>query len=381
MFKRDIEEFIKYSAKYFPVITITGPRQSGKTTLAQEIFADKPYVSLEDTDMRDFATDDPRGFLEEYDKGAIIDEVQHCPDLFSYIQTKTDHDKIPAQYILTGSQNFLLMESISQSLAGRTAVINLLPFSYNEIKDHGDEADPFTLIYKGFYPKLYVSDLSPTVWYRNYIQTYIERDIRQIQNVHDTKTFQTFLRICAGRAGQLINLSAIGTECGISYNTVKAWLSILESSFIIYTLQPHHKNFNKRLVKQQKLYFYDTGLACALLGIESADQVQTHYAKGALFENMIVMELMKNRLNKGKESGLYFWRDNHGHELDILIEDIDLTPIEVKAGKTVIPDFFKGINYWNGLSGGTKGYVVYAGEQGQSRGDVKVLGWNKMASI
>ena len=381
MFKRDIEEFVKYSAKYFPVITVTGPRQSGKSTLVRALFADKPYVSLEDLDMREFATNDPRGFLKEYDKGAVIDEAQHCPDLFSYIQTKTDNDKIPGQYILTGSQNFLLMESISQSLAGRVAIINLLPFSYNEIKDHSNVEDPFALIYKGFYPKLYVDDLSPTIWYRNYIRTYIERDIRQIQNVHDTKTFQTFLKICAGRTGQLINLSAIGTECGISYNTVKAWLSILESSFIIYMLKPHHKNFNKRLVKQQKLYFYDTGLACALLGIESADQVQTHYAKGALFENMIVMELMKNRLNQGREEGLYFWRDNHGHELDILMEDRNLTPIEVKASRTVISDFFQGINYWNNLSGESKGYIIYAGEQSQSRGDLKVLPWNRMMEI
>ena len=326
MFKRDITESILYAAKYYPVITITGPRQSGKTTLAKSLFPDKQYISLEDPDMREFATKDPRGFLDVYKDGAIIDEVQHCPELFSYIQTKVDLDGVNGQFILTGSQNFLLLAKVSQSLAGRVGIIHLLPLSYSEISSKINlENNPNNLIYKGFYPKLYKTDLSPSVWYRDYIRTYIERDVRQMKNITDLVAFQTFLKICAGRVGQLINFSSISTECGISYNTIKSWLSVLQTSFIIYMLKPHHKNFNKRLVKQQKLYFYDTGLACSLLGIESPDQLQTHYARGALFENMVIMEILKNRLNSGKEEGLYFWRDNHGHELDILIDDKELT--------------------------------------------------------
>ncbi|MEY3196673.1 MAG: hypothetical protein RLZZ59_39 [Pseudomonadota bacterium] len=381
MLKRDIEEFVRYSAKHFRVVTITGPRQSGKTTLAKTIFDDKQYVSLEDTDIRAFASSDPRGFLDKYKDGAIIDEVQHCPDLFSYIQTKTDHDQIPGQYILTGSQNFLLMQNITQSLAGRAAIIHLLPFCYNEIKECDGASDIFGLVYKGFYPQLYVSDVSPTIWYRNYIRTYIERDIRQIQNIQDIKTFQTFLKICAGRVGQLVNFSAIGTECGVSHNTVRAWISILESSFIIHLLKPHHKNFNKRLTKQPKLYFYDTGLASALLGIESPEQLDMHYAKGALFENLIVIELIKNRLNRGLEEGVYFWRDNHGREIDILLDDKELIPIEVKASKTVIPDFFRNILYWNELSGQDNGYVVFAGKDNQTRDNIKVITLDKVVSI
>ncbi len=382
MFQRHITEFILYSAKYYPVITITGPRQSGKTTLAKSIFPDKPYLSLEDPDMREFVTKDPRGFLEVYKDGAIIDEIQHCPELFSYIQTKVDSDQIPGQFILTGSQNFLLLEKVSQSLAGRAAIIYLLPLSYSEINNQMDPSlEPNHFMYKGFYPKLYKQDLSPSVWYRNYIRTYIERDVRQLKNITDISAFQTFLKICAGRVGQLINFSSIGTECGVSYNTVKAWLSVLQTSFVIYMLKPHHKNFNKRLVKQQKLYFYDTGLACSLLGIESPEQLQTHYAKGALFENMIIMEILKNRLNKGKEEGLYFWRDSNGHELDLLIEGKNLTPVEVKSGKTILPEFTRGIDYWNNLSAGSKGYVIYGGELKQIRGDIEILPWNMMGGI
>jgi len=382
MFDRDITDYIKYSAKYYPVVTVTGPRQSGKTTLVKMIFSDKPYVSLEDMDMREFAQKDPRGFLSTYNQGAIIDEVQYCPDLFSYIQTKVDNDQVAGQFILTGSQNFLLLESISQSLAGRAAIVYLLPLSYNEIgKKLPVTGDSTNFIYKGFYPKLYTQDLLPTVWYRNYIRTYIERDVRQIKNISDISTFQTFLKICATRIGQLVNFSSIATECGVSYNTVKSWLSLLQTSFIIYLVKPHYKNYNKRLVKQEKLYFYDTGLACTLLGLESIEQVEKYYAKGSLFENMIVIEILKNRLNKGKEEGIYFWRDSHGHELDILIEDNTLTPIEVKASKTIIQEFFKGINYWNSLANQEKGYIVYAGTNEQMRSNIEVLPWNKINKI
>lgn len=382
MFDRDITDYIKYSAKYYPVVTVTGPRQSGKTTLVKMIFSDKPYVSLEDIDIREFAQNDPRGFLSTYSQGAIIDEVQYCPNLFSYIQTKVDNDQIAGQFILTGSQNFLLLESISQSLAGRAAIVYLLPLSYNEISKKLPATDnPLNFIFKGFYPKLYTQDLLPSVWYRNYIRTYIERDIRQIKNISDISTFQTFLKICATRIGQLVNFSSIATECSVSYNTVKSWLSLLQTSFIIYLVKPHHKNYNKRLVKQEKLYFYDTGLACTLLGLESIEQLEKYYAKGSLFENMIVVELLKNRLNKGKEEGIYFWRDSHGHELDILIESDKLTPIEVKASKTIIQEFFKGINYWSSLANQEKGYLVYAGDTEQIRGNIEVLPWNKINKI
>lgn len=382
MFQRHLSAYIHYAARYYPIVTITGPRQSGKTTLARMLFPEKPYVSLEDLDMRDYAKTDPRGFLATYSKGAIFDEIQHCPHLFSYLQTKTDLDRIPGQFILTGSQNFLLFEGISQSLAGRAAIAYLLPLSLSEIETEVNlHSNPFHFVFRGFYPKLYQTDLAPSTWYSDYIRTYVERDLRMIKNITDLSAFQLFLKLCAGRIGQLLNLSSLGSECGVSYNTIRSWLSILQTSFIVFTLKPHHKNFNKRLVKQEKIYFYDTGLACSLLNIESEQQLETHSMRGSLFENMIIADLLKARWNKGKESNLYFWRDHHGHELDVIIEGDPLIPVEIKSGQTVTSDFLKGVNYWMALSGEKEGYIVYGGGSEQIRKGVTVLPWSDTNKI
>lgn len=384
MIPRIISNYLTYVASKFPVVSITGPRQSGKTTLARTLFPHKPYVSLEDIDIRSFALNDPRGFLNSYESGAIIDEVQYAPDLFSYIQTRVDLSQKEGEFILTGSQNFLLSEKISQSLAGRAAITELLPFSYKEIKEAGRaSSSPFEMIYKGFYPRLYDRDIDPLSWYKSYIKTYVERDLRQLTNIIHLKEFDLFLRLCAGRIGQLINLSSLSIECGVSHNTIKQWLSILEASYIIFFLKPHYKNFNKRLVKQEKLYFYDTGLASYLLGIQSAQDLILHYMKGSLFENYVIAELMKTSFNQGQDPHLYFWRDNHGHEIDALIEKgTTLLPIEIKGGQTLSESFFKGLRFWLDLSSSSKGYLIYAGEEAQKRSEgIEVLSWQDVDKI
>lgn len=299
---RDIQAFVEYCVQKFPIVVITGPRQSGKTTLAKKIFGTDNYISLEDPDQRDLALKDPRSFLMAAGSGnAILDEVQNCPELFSYIQTIVDHNGRNGQFILTGSQNFQMLEKITQSLAGRVAIITLLPFSVNEIKkcDMAENIEIEQLVYSGFYPPIYDRESNPSLWCRNYITTYLERDVRKLTNVSDLAQFQIFMRLCAGRIGQLINFSSLANEVGVNYGTIKAWLSIMEASYIIYLHRPHFKNFNKRLVKQLKLYFYDTGLACALLSIATPEQMFSHYMKGLLFENMVIVDMIKNRFNKG----------------------------------------------------------------------------------
>lgn len=376
--QRDIKTFLLYCAEKFPVITITGPRQAGKTTLAKTLFSDKKYISLEDLDTREVATKDPRGFLSSLGPNVILDEAQNCPELFSYIQTIVDERKQNGQFILTGSQNFLMLEKVSQSLAGRTAIINLLPFSYNEIATkYSDEAsEAYQLIYNGGYPAIYDRKLEPAVWYQSYISTYIERDVRKIINVQDLSRFQTFLRLCAGRIGQLINLSSLATECGTNYNTIKSWLSVLEASYVIYMHRPHFKNFNKRLVKQHKLYFYDTGVACNLLGIQNKNQIFSHYMGGALFENFVIIEMMKNKFNAGKSHNLYFWRDNHGHELDVLMDEGgSLLPIEIKSSQTFNAGMLSGLKYWQQLAKTKDGYLVYQGNKNFTFENFNILEW------
>ncbi|NGX39033.1 MAG: hypothetical protein KR126chlam1_00352 [Chlamydiae bacterium] len=386
MIKRHIAKNILRLAKSFPVISLTGPRQSGKTTLVKELFSKKyRYVSLEDLDVRAFANEDPRGFLEEYQKYVIFDEVQNAPDLFSYIQGIVDRDKLPGQFILTGSQNFLLLEKISQSLAGRSAILHLLPLELKEIQDAKISIPSLEeMLVKGFYPRLYEQTIRANEWYANYLKTYIERDIRQIRNVHDLPTFQRFLKMCASRSGQLLDLISLGNDCGISHNTAKAWLNILESSFIVYFLRPHYKNYNKRLVKSPKLYFYDTGLLCSLLEITSSDQLKTHYLRGGIFETYVIGELMKNQYHQLATSSLYFWRDRHGHEVDCVIEKAgELIPLEIKSSKTIASDFFGNLRYWNQLSGVSpdNSYLVYGGKQKQKRSEANVLGWQDVNRI
>lgn len=375
MFKREAEDYIRLLSTKFPVVTVTGPRQSGKTTLVKALFKDKPYVNLENISQREFAQNDPQAFLALYKDGAIIDEVQNVPELFSYIQVRVDERDIPGEFILSGSQNFLMMEKITQSLAGRVGIVQLLPLSLYELNEHPD--DPYDLIVKGFYPRIHKMNIDPTMFYEGYLQTYVERDLRQIQNIMDLKVFQTFIKLCAARIGQLLNLSSLATECGISQNTAKKWISVLETSYILFTLQPYYKNFNKRLVKQSKIYFYDTGLACFLLGIDKV--IYTHHMKGALFENFVILELIKQRWNQGKKHNLYFWRDNHGHEVDVLFEKGEkIVPIEIKATQTMHYEFFKGLEFFTEFSQSEPGYVIYGGAENMPK---NTLSWKNMREI
>lgn len=335
----------------FPVITLTGPRQSGKTTLLKSIYTDIPYVNLEDIDVRIFAMNDPRGFLSNYPNGAILDEAQRVPELFSYLQGIVDEKQV--HFVLSGSQNFLLLQNISQSLAGRTAILKLLPFSLSELENASISFDDYEdCIFRGMYPRIYDKSIDPKDFYPSYISTYIERDIRQIKNIENLFSFTTFLQLCAARTGQLINLNSLAIDAGISPNTAKAWLSVLEASYILYFLQPHHKNFNKRLVKTPKLYFFDTGVVCSLLGIENATQLRTHFHKGAIFENFVVNEFIKYRLNQGQKENCFFWQNNVKKEIDLLVESNGkILPYEIKSSKTIQDRFLDNLRYWQKMTG------------------------------
>ena len=367
-------------SKYL-IVTLTGPRQPGKSTLLKTSFPTYHYVSLEDPDMRLFATEDPRGFLATYPDKTIIDEVQRVPELFSYIQTHVDKENKEGMYLLAGSHNFLLMESINQSLAGRTAILNLLPFSHHEMQT-GNILPP-TIdeeIYKGAYPRLYDKNITPTDYYPYYIQTYVERDVRLMKNIGDLSKFIRFIKLCAGRIGQLLNLSGLANECGISVSTATAWMSLLEASYIAYLLKPDHNNYAKRLVKSPKLYFHDTGLACSLLDIKSAEQVSTHFLRGGLFENLVINEFIKESLNKGEEPNLTFWRDSTGNEIDLLQTIAGKqNAYEIKSGATYTSDYFKGISKWAKLSGAApeQCFAIYAGDKSMKTSYGEVMSWNK----
>ena len=372
-------------AEGYPFIALTGPRQAGKTTLSRAAFPEKPYVSLEDPDTREFISTDPRGFLSRYQDGAIIDEAQRCPEIFSYLQTSADLDGRMGLYILTGSQQFGLMSGITQSLAGRVGMVQLLPFSSGELlnaKLLPDRLD--TLLHQGSYPPLYDRPLSPLQWYAGYVNTYLERDVRRLINIRDLTLFQRFIRLCAGRTGQLLNLTSLANDCGITHNTAGSWLSILEASYIVFMLPPHHRNFNKRVVKTPKLYFHDTGLAAWLLGIQTPDQMVNHPLRGALFESWVVGELIKGRFNRALPSNLFFWRDNTGNEVDVIADQgLTLTPIEIKSGQTINADFFNGLRKWVTLAGAEAGhpYLLYGGTERQGRRPAEVIPWREIESI
>lgn len=367
MIKRDAEISLINLAKQFKSVAVIGPRQSGKTTLVKAVFPEKAYVSLENPDYRKFAAEDTRGFLSGYPDGAILDEVQRVPEIFSYLQQILDDSDKTGSFILTGSNNFLLQENISQSLSGRIGLLTLLPFSMSEagIKKT-TSADE--LIFKGLYPPLYDKKFDATTWYQNYITTYVERDVRLIKNITNFSIFERFIKLCAGRCGQLLNMHNLAIETGVDAKTIASWIGILEMSYIIFKLNPHHKNFNKRVVKMPKIYFYDTGLAVSLLGIEKLEQLPLHPFRGSLFENLIVVEMLKQRFNKALKSNLSFWRDNVGHEVDLLLQNGNvLTPVEVKAGQTVTADDFKGLEFWEKINPGVNRYIVYGGHSKQKR--------------
>lgn len=379
-----IKQLRKMASK-MPILSLTGPRQSGKTTLIKESFPKHRYVNLENPDILEEAKSDPRLFLSQHKQGIIIDEAQVMPELFSYIQTISDERSKVGEFILTGSQNFLMSSKISQSLAGRTFVGHLLPFSMEELTPTKYwRQDPNEFILKGFYPRVYDKNIAPDLFYPSYIQTYTERDIRQIVNVSNLHLFQKFMRLAAGRVGQLLNYNSIANDLGVDLKTVKSWFAILEASFIIFFLQPHHKNFSKRLVKTPKLYFYDTGVACSLLGIKKKADLNHHWAKGPLFENMVVADMIKNYFNRGQIAPLYFWRDNTGNELDVLIDQsAKIKSIEIKSGITVRSDFFKGLSYYQKLSKGSPNhsFLIYGGKQPSKRKEANVLSWQKTIDL
>ncbi len=383
MIIRQVIPKLQEMATKFPVLTVTGPRQSGKTTVCKQTFSDYRYVSLENPDDRLFAEEDPRGFLEEYNSKVIIDEAQNVPQLFSYIQGIVDESQQMGQFILTGSQNFLLLEKISQSLAGRVYIFHLLPLNYSEIDQYYPQ-DLENSIFKGGYPAIYDRKLSAEDFFPSYIQTYIERDVRSIIQVKDLNLFSNFLKLCAGRTGQLFNASALGNELGIDYKTVQNWLSVLQTSFIIFLLQPWHENFNKRIVKTPKLYFYDSGLAAYLLGIKDSDEVNFHFAKGALFENYVITEYIKNLRNFGNNKMPYFWRDSNGNEIDMLSNfGKNMKIVEMKSGKTINMSFFKGLDYFEKIQQGyeLERFLVYGGNQNRKQKNTQILAWNKIDEI
>jgi uncharacterized protein len=384
MIQRNIASKLIDFTKKFPIVSLTGPRQSGKTTLLRHILPDYRYVSLENPDNRNFAIDDPNGFLKTYNQFVIFDEVQRVPELFSYIQTKVDEDKIMGQYILSGSQNFLLLSQISQTLAGRVAVLKLLPFSYAELKNANLLSENIAVnIFKGTYPATYDRQLKSDEFYPSYLETYIQRDVRNMLDIKDLRSFQTFVKLCAGRIGQPLNLSSLANDCGISSPTAKAWLSILESSFIIFTLSPYYQNFSKRLIKSPKLYFYDTGLACHLLNMTEAQQVETYYQRGSLFENAIISELLKNRLNQAKNQMLYFWQDSNKNEVDLL-EEIGqkINLFEMKYSMTITKEHLKNLQLFRNISQiEGENYLIYAGDTPQSRSEGKVESWKKITEL
>lgn len=384
MFIREIESELKELAKAYPIVTIIGPRQSGKTTLVKHLFPDKAYANLEDPDMRNLADSDPRGFLDNYPNGVILDEIQRVPKLLSYIQVIVDAKEEKGLFILTGSHQLELHQAVSQSLAGRTALLSLLPMSIHELllANFDYTLDEFML--KGGYPRIYKDNLDPTKAYRNYFQTYVERDLRQLIHIKDLLQFERFIRIAAGRIGQILNLEEIGNEVGVSSHTVKAWISILEASFIIFRLQPYFQNFGKRIIKSPKLFFTDVGLACYLLGIENITQLSRDPLRGHLVENLVVTELVKARFNQGLKHKLYYYRDVQKNEIDIIFEQNHiLIPIEVKSSKTYHSEFLKNVQFFQSLVGSRapNGYVVYAGQIEQKIQNIHLINYKRAKEI
>ena len=381
--KRTISDQVKYFASKFPVVAVVGPRQSGKTTLITHIFKDKPYVSLENPDNRLMALEDPRAFLNKFPEGCIIDEIHKAPELFSYMQEIVDFSNQDGKFIITGSQNFLMFENISQTLAGRVAILKLYPFSFKELNDN---ISPFLnnfydYIYYGGYPRIFNKNLKPNEWLPFYIETYIEKDVRSLKKINDLYKFQIFIKSCAGRIGQVLNLSSLANDCGITHTTAREWLNILEASFILFTVKPFYKNFNKRIIKMPKIYFYDTGLVCNLLGLTNVGDLKNHYLKGNLFENFIISDFLKliNNLNLNKE--IYYWRDSVGHEIDMLIDSVEgIKVFEIKSSMTINKAFFKNINYLKKINNDIPifPFIIYGSDDNYIYNEMQVLSWKNL---
>jgi uncharacterized protein len=385
MIRRNLESLVRRFAREYPVLAVVGPRQSGKTTLARAVFPRHAYVSLESLDLRQQAQDDPRGFLDDHAPPVVLDEVQRAPHLSSYLQERVDIHPDPGQYVLTGSHQFLLMENISQSLAGRIASFKLFPFSFTELAGRrpdgslqdiffpeesalpeGQPPDHFAAIFTGFYPRIHDRNLSARKWLENYVATYVERDVRSLVNLADLRVFEDFLKICAAHSGRLLNYAAIANAAGVSLPTVKRWISLLETSGIVFLLAPHHRNYAKRVVKTPKLYFIDTGLLCFLLSIRHPGELKGHPLIGPIFETFVVSEYYKRIAHIGEVPPLYFWRDKTGNEVDLIVDlGTDLLPVEIKAARTYSTSFKEGLERWLKLPGNatTQGMIVYAGEQ------------------
>jgi len=379
MIERIASAKLKELASYYTAVGVIGPRQSGKTTLVRSHFPEKEYVSLENPDQRRYATDDPRGFLSQYPEGAILDEIQNVPELFSYLQQVIDEDKCPGKFILTGSNNFLLQEGISQSLAGRVGYLELLPLSITELASLAPDTDN-DLMVRGFYPPVYDRGIPADVWYNDYRRTYLERDVRQIKSITRHSEFERLLRLMAGRVAQELNYTALSVEVGVDVKTIQEWTSVLEQGFIIYRMRPYHKNFNKTIVKRPKLYFYDTGLACSLLGIKETAQLANHPARGALFENMVVGEAIKHFTHRGERPELYHWRDKTGREVDLIAERAgNLLPMEIKSGMTFQEEFSKHLKTFMKLSATGNAWVLYGGREDYSfSSGIKAMNWRKI---
>ncbi|MCK4922066.1 MAG: ATP-binding protein [Bacteroidales bacterium] len=374
--QRNIASYLKRILKQFPILSLTGPRQSGKTTLLKKAFPNYQYINLERIDYRELILSDPIGFLKTTGSQVIFDEAQNVPELFSYIQVISDERGTPGQYILSGSQSFLMNDHISQSLAGRAHISHLFPFDITEIPR--DVSDINKIIWNGFYPRLYNTNIAAPDFYPSYLQTYIERDVRSLKAIGNLNTFSRFLGLCAGRIGQVLNLSSLANDTGITVNTVKAWLSLLESSFIIFQLQAYHKNYSKRLIKSPKIYFYDTGVACSLLRLTNAEMIRTHYLYGSLFGNLVISEIVKSQHHIGKPVSAYYWRESNGTEIDCILEkgNDEIVALEIKGGESYSKDYLRNFKNFPEKNVKVHKKLIYTGDKSSYISDVQLISWN-----